>query len=802
MKIKNVLYRLMIGLLLMGLGFTLMHPAGVAAQLAPLESVDDSAFGVDSVTRDNVAGLEWLDVTLSTNISYNDIITEFDPGGTFEGWRHAKADELISLFVNAGIPLASIGSGFQSSLSGPVQTLQDLVGVTVSGALNRDQTLAFIEDYGLGDGPPPAGQRYVWAVSLDLSSLDGSAGRAFLDFENQAHSALGHWLVREVTSASGVFIDSGQALSSSLNYGLDPGDVDGDGDLDAFVANYNQPNKVWLNNGTGTFTDSGQALGSSTSNDLALGDLDGDGDLDAFVANNGQPNKVWLNNGTGTFTDSGQAMGNSPSYDLALGDVDGDGDLDAFVANSGQPNKVWLNNSTGSFTDSGQALGSSLSFDLALGDMDGDGDLDAFVANSGHSSKVWLNNGTGTFTDSGQSLGSSYSNDLAFGDVDGDGGLDAFVANNSQSKKVWLNTSTALTGPDGDGDALTDNFEDGFGGTGIDVQAPEPVSSTGDASTGSTISAGDFRLSSPPGTEADTPTTEIEIRFEQDATGDGAPAVQISGVSLPAGLTKTVQMPFGNQTAVCIADVPDATIETLTAGECVLPNIEVRIPEDGGTNHRSGYTVARLGDTATISGLANTSVLAITGLNTNGVEGLVDFEDFGPDDQSKRFGVDLDENYAGLNWAYPPTSSKINTWGSFTVQDATAPGGNDSEGDSIPGAGFSDNWLKVRASSVGKGAKITRSAGECFEFESMNLFTQDHPVFIDEVTVTWRTCDAATTDSANLSLADDTWIPVTAGNLGIEGVLLRAMWFNGAQSNPNAAKFGLDDFEVYIVPEP
>jgi hypothetical protein len=62
------------------------------------------------------------------------------------------------------------------------------------------------------------------------------------------------------------------------------GDVDGDGDLDALVANYEQANRVWLNNGSGTFSDSGQSLGSSKSVGAALGDVDGDGDLDAFVA--------------------------------------------------------------------------------------------------------------------------------------------------------------------------------------------------------------------------------------------------------------------------------------------------------------------------------------------------------------------------------------------------------------------------------------------------------------------------------------------------------------------------------------
>ncbi|MBT5381372.1 MAG: hypothetical protein HOL13_00855, partial [Phycisphaerae bacterium] len=100
------------------------------------------------------------------------------------------------------------------------------------------------------------------------------------------------------------FTDSGQTLGSSDSSSVALGDLDGDGDLDAMIVNYNNPNFVWTNDGTGTFTDSGQALGAGWGDSVALGDLDGDGDLDAMVMNNGQANTVWTNDGTGTFTDS------------------------------------------------------------------------------------------------------------------------------------------------------------------------------------------------------------------------------------------------------------------------------------------------------------------------------------------------------------------------------------------------------------------------------------------------------------------------------------------------------------------
>jgi hypothetical protein len=246
-------------------------------------------------------------------------------------------------------------------------------------------------------------------------------------------------------ASSGFFIDSGQELGSSQSQNVALGDLDGDGDLDAFVVNVGQPNKIWVNNGDGSFTDSGQLLGTSNSYAVALGDLDSDGDLDAFEVNSTQPNKIWTNDGSGNFTDSGQELGIEKSLGVALGDLDGDGDLDAFVANDLHPtfntksNKVWINDGFGSFTNSGQSLGSSRSNDVALGDLDGDGDLDAFVVNYQEPDRVWLNDGNGAFTNSGQSLGNSNSFDVSLGDLDMDGDLDAYVVNNSQPDKVWFN---------------------------------------------------------------------------------------------------------------------------------------------------------------------------------------------------------------------------------------------------------------------------------------------------------------------------------------------------------------------------
>ena len=275
----------------------------------------------------------------------------------------------------------------------------------------------------------------------------------------------------------GVFIDNSDDLGDSVSGGIAIGDLDSDGDLDAFVANYEQPNRVWLNDGLGSFFDDGQLLGSSSSWDVDLGDLDGDGDLDAIVANwraqgVGEPNHIWINQGglqggtEGFFVDSGQQLGSSCSLDVALADFDQDGDLDAYVANEHPagscggnsppgPNLLWINQggnqggTQGLFLDSGQQLGNSYSEGMSHGDLDGDGDIDVFCANWG-SNTVWINQGgdqggtAGEFSDNGQQLGAAVSYGVDLGDVDGDGHLDAWVVNNGEPNRVWLNDGTGI----------------------------------------------------------------------------------------------------------------------------------------------------------------------------------------------------------------------------------------------------------------------------------------------------------------------------------------------------------------------
>ncbi|MCB8975843.1 MAG: VCBS repeat-containing protein, partial [Ardenticatenaceae bacterium] len=257
------------------------------------------------------------------------------------------------------------------------------------------------------------------------------------------------WLAAENNSFI-TFQNSGQQLGNANSRGVALADLNGDGFVDAFVANsryggdppVSNANTVWFNDGAGNFSDSGQRLGISDSEAVALADLNGDGFVDAAVANGGsttRSNKVWFNDGDGNFSDSGQDLGFDWSWDVVIGDVNGDSHPDLMFGTFGGNAQLWLNNGSGVFSNSGQPFADGQS--VALGDLDGDNDLDLVIGKSSvvGSNQVWENDGSGNFTNSGLSLGSEVVYDIALGDVDRDGDLDILFAGNGSDEVLWFN---------------------------------------------------------------------------------------------------------------------------------------------------------------------------------------------------------------------------------------------------------------------------------------------------------------------------------------------------------------------------
>jgi len=299
-------------------------------------------------------------------------------------------------------------------------------------------------------------------------------GRPLPDAETQQQPAnslyrnVGGFRFVEVTGESGVGC-------TGYGMGVAIGDYDNDGRADIYVNNFG-PNVLYCNNGDGTFRDVTRRAGVASGDTAGAGanflDVDGDGDLDLFSANyirftyenhvtavvRGaskyanprsfplQPNSLFRNNGNGTFTDVTGESGIGAHAGSGMGtvclDYDNDGRTDIFVCNDQSWDFLFHNDGGGTFREVGLAAGASCNYAGELvssmgadaGDYDNDGWLDLFLTDyEGERPILYRNLGCGMFEDLAMRAGVTQGSmalvkwGCAFVDFDNDGYKDIFV---------------------------------------------------------------------------------------------------------------------------------------------------------------------------------------------------------------------------------------------------------------------------------------------------------------------------------------------------------------------------------------
>jgi len=266
---------------------------------------------------------------------------------------------------------------------------------------------------------------------------------------NRLYRNLGNWRFSEITDTAGVRCAGWDSTGAVL------ADLDGDGDLDLLVNTIAQGTHCFLNDGGGRFaevTKSGALNPGRAGMSMALADIDGDGDLDLYVANyradtirdhpqtrlqgdrDARTGQLVVHRVNGRPTTEPDLVGRFTLTDA--GKIIEHGEVDVLLRNDGGGRFTPVDFTGGQFlNEAGKPLREP-PYDWGLTamfrDIDGDGHPDIYVCNDfGSVDRIWLNDGKGGFRALPRLAlrhTSMFSMGVDFSDLNRDGLDDLFVA--------------------------------------------------------------------------------------------------------------------------------------------------------------------------------------------------------------------------------------------------------------------------------------------------------------------------------------------------------------------------------------
>jgi hypothetical protein len=184
--------------------------------------------GTDNVTRDTATGLEWLDWTATTGLTYFEAVAAQADGQLLEGWVHASPEQLESLYTNiAGS--SSVANWPQPTYTNDNGAIAQLIG----SFLGFTDTIEPVDSsFAMTNRPSTLFQGVT--THVPTSFIRDAGGNSVVQLANgrvpdDTNTGRGHALVRPAPESSADFDEDGDKdgrdfLAWQRGFGTDVGD--------------------------------------------------------------------------------------------------------------------------------------------------------------------------------------------------------------------------------------------------------------------------------------------------------------------------------------------------------------------------------------------------------------------------------------------------------------------------------------------------------------------------------------------------------------------------------------------------
>ena len=397
----------------------------------------------------------------------------------------ASSSGAFQLNVNAGVGAPAILIPFtDNSTLLPTSTFYsgNAIGVADMNNDKRDDIIRASNNTTLTIDYQPAVSGMFTEAAYASAAIGNPWGVCVGDYDNDGYNDLLYgdyyttYILKNNTASSFNSLDVTAATGAGSIFvqGNNFFDINGDGNLDAFVCDDVAMSHIYVGNGAGgwVFDQSLIPLATSPASDNSgnyasiFSDINNDDKCDFFITHCRQAvtsstdprriDQVFLSNGDYTYTQDVtnftglRSGGQGWSTDFA--DFDNDGDFDAFILQYDVNSLLMQNNGSGVFTDiiGTSGVSSTTSFfgmNVVCEDFNNDTWIDMFI--SGNEHKMYVNNGGMNFTLDGNGMvyGTNQILAAATGDLNQDGKIDIYSSycdiyntpSTTRSDKLWLN---------------------------------------------------------------------------------------------------------------------------------------------------------------------------------------------------------------------------------------------------------------------------------------------------------------------------------------------------------------------------